>query len=794
MQSHATRRLMAGAAVVTLSLAASLAAVPALAQSVETAAPTDQVEATDVGEIVVTAQKRSQRLQDVPLAVTALSAETLSNSQVTGTSGLAALVPSLTFTQSTSDLNNNVRIRGVGTALFNTGLESAVSFVVDGVVMSRQGQGFQELIDVERVEVLRGPQGTLFGKNATAGVVNVVTQRPTDELSGAIEASAAEHGEYRLKGTVSGPLAENLGGRLTGFYTHDDGFVHDYGTGDTVYGSEVFGLRGKLDWQASENLNLLLTADYRESDSDCCQLVPYQTSNAVLAGLRSPIVASPTNRAVETDGTTFANTRQAGVSVEGNLALGDHTLTSITAYRTWTLENNVEVDGIASAVPVYVPFGNGYFNVNGGGLDISQFTQELRLTSPSGGALEYTVGLFYFDLDLDRDFRRRVGACLTNPAAFGQACPTYYFSSAEHSANTQTQNYAAFGQLEWHLTDKLSALGGLRAQREKVSYSGQRPTTAPFAGDRLLFAASSGSGEVSDNDISGKLGLQYQFSRRAQTYLTWSRGYKGAGYDVELTADFANQTAVLPETVKAWELGFKGQGLDGRLSVNTALFYADYQNLQVQSTIAPNVSIPTNAGSSISKGAEVEFQFRATDKLSFNGGVTYADATFDATRLSCALTDQAGAITLAAGQAEPVNTCFRYGSGTTQNVEDGRLPNAPKWRGNLSVRYDDRIPGTDLNGFVQLAATHQSAITFSLEQDPGLEQDAYGLVNLTLGASTADDRYTVSFFVRNLFDQNFVNGMQRESIVTNAANPGNIAYFPAKDAERYVGVSLRANF
>lgn len=448
MNSHIARNLMAGAAVMVLSAAAA----PAFAQD---GAAADGEQAAQVEDIVVTAQKRSQRLQDVPLAVTALSAETLTSSQTTGTSGLANLVPSLTYTQSTSDLNNNVRIRGVGTALFNTGLESAVSFVVDGVVMSRQGQGFQELIDVERVEVLRGPQGTLFGKNATAGVVNVVTKRPTDYLSGAAEVSAAEHGEYRFKGTVAGPLSETVRARLTGFYTSDDGFVHDYGTGDTVYGSEVFGLRGKLEWQATENLNLLLSADYRESDSTCCQLVPFQTSNAVLAGIRSPIVASPTNRSVETDGTTFANSRSSGVSLEGNLSLGDYTVTSVTAYRTWNLENNVEVDGFRSAVPIYVPFGNGYFGVNGGGLDISQFTQELRLTSPAGQPVEYTVGLFYFNLDLDRDFRRRVGGCVTNPAAFGDACPTYFFSSAAHAANTQTENMAAFGQAEWHLTDQL---------------------------------------------------------------------------------------------------------------------------------------------------------------------------------------------------------------------------------------------------------------------------------------------------------------------------------------------------
>jgi iron complex outermembrane receptor protein len=763
-------------------------ASPGWAQQAPSAEP------ASLDEVIVTAQKRSQRLQDVPLAVTALSAETLSSSQVTGTAGLSSLVPSLTYTQSTNDLNNNVRIRGVGTALFNTGLESAVSFVVDGVVMSRQGQGFQELIDVERVEVLRGPQGTLFGKNATAGVIHIVTQRPSAEPEGVLEASAAEHGEYRLRGSYSAPISDAVGVRLTGFYTDDEGYIYDHGRGENVYGAETWGLRGKLDWQATPDLNFLLTADYRTSDTDCCQPVPYLTTNTVLADLRAPVVASPTNRSVESDGNTFMTTEQQGVSLQGDLSLGDHTLTSITAYRTWNLENNVDVDGWAGTVPVYVPFGNGYFSINGGGLDIAQFTQELRLTSPSGGPLEYTVGLFYFDLDLDRDFVRRTGACLTNPAAFGQPCPTFVFRSAAHEASSQTENIALFGQAEWQVTEALSAIAGFRAQRETVSYSGERGTTPPFAGDQLLFTANVGSGEITDEDVSGKVGLQYQFSRRAQTYLTWTRGYKGAGYDVELTANFATQTPVLPETVEAWELGFKGQLFDGRMSLNTALFRADYENLQVQSTIAPNVSIPTNAGSSISQGAEVEVQIAASDNLSLSFGATWLDAHFDANRIACSLPAQAAPVTLAVGQPEPINTCFRLGAGTVQNVRGGDLPNAPEWRTNASIRYENDIPDTGLAGFGQLTFTSQTKTTFSLEQDPGLTQDGYSLVNLSMGVRTQDDRYQLTFFVRNLFDEHFVNGLQRDNMITNAANPGNILYFPAKDAERYAGLTFRANF
>jgi iron complex outermembrane receptor protein len=196
----------------------------------QTVPPTPDEEGTQ-SEIVVTATKRAERLIDVPVAVTALSGDMLANNQVRGIDTLQQLVPSLTFTQSTNDLNNNVRIRGVGTALFNVGLESSVSFVVDGVVLSRQGQGFQDLIDIERVEVLRGPQGVLFGKNATAGVINVVTKRPSKTLTIEGEAVVAEDEEYRLRGSISGPLGGSAGFRLTGFWNDVGGHIQNIATG-----------------------------------------------------------------------------------------------------------------------------------------------------------------------------------------------------------------------------------------------------------------------------------------------------------------------------------------------------------------------------------------------------------------------------------------------------------------------------------------------------------------------------------------------------------------------------------
>lgn len=791
--------------VAALALAAGIA--PAHAQSQpetppaaapqDAAAPAEDNQST-VPDIVVTAQKRTERLQDVPLAVTSLGANALASSQINGTSGVANLVPSLTFTQNTSALNNNVRIRGVGTVLFSAGIESSVSFVVDGVVMARQGQGFTDLIDVDRVEVLRGPQGMLFGKNATAGVINIVTKRPADHFEGSIEGSVAEKGEYHLRGTVSAPLSNSVRARLTGFYTNDRGWVYDYGRKADVYGNKAFGLRGKVEVDAGPNLDLLLTADYRKSDTDCCQPLAYRTTNALLNQLRAPVVASITNRAVNSSIDTFSNTREGGVSLEANYHAGDHTITSITAWRKWDFSNNVDVDGFNVAAPVRVPIGFGYFSVNGGTVNIRQFSQELRLASPSNQPLEYTLGVMYYRLDLDRAFVTRRGGCPGDTTiAYGQICPSPTFNSASHNASTATENYAAFGQLQYNITRQFSAIGGFRLQRERTSYDGVRTGAPAFAGDAALFAASSGSGSVADTSLTGKLGLQYKFSRQAQVYATWSTGYKGYGYDVEISANFANQVPVKPETVRSWEVGFKGQALNNRSTFNLALFTANYRNLQIQTTTLLSdgtaVSIPTNAGSSTTKGVELELGLRPTDHLTFNAGLTYMKARFDANGVPCPLPLQPAAITLAAGQAQPNNTCFILAGARVQNVRGGILPNSPEWKGNLSARYEDNVT-SGLVGFLQVNGNLQSDILFDLSQDPELNQDGYVTADVSAGIKTADDKYQLTFFVRNIGNAHYATGKIRENMLTNAANPNNILFFTSKDASRYIGGSFRMNF
>lgn len=761
------------------------------------------------GEIVVTAQKRTERLQDVPLAVTAVGGEALANRQINDSQSLVQAVPSLTFQQGANPSNTTFRIRGIGTGLFSQGVESAVSVVVDGVVAARQAQGFADFADIERVEVLRGPQGTLFGRNATAGVINVVTARPSRTLEGRGDVTIAEGDEYRAKGTVSGPISDTLRARVTGYYNHVGGIVKNVVSGRDVNGSEGWGVRGKLEWDATENLNFLLSADYRKNDTDCCASTAISLVNPVVAALTAPVVASRKNRQVAEDLDTFANTSQKTFSLQGDWDLGPATLTSITAYQDYFLNVNQPIDRINSNPVLYVGPGAAYaaWPVNGGQVDLKNFTQEIRLGSNGNRNLTYVVGGYYSNLDIDRPYMRRRALCTAG--TIGQPCANPIWQSSSSLSHLKGESIAAFAQVEYRIIGGLKALGGIRVQHEKVSVAGTRISPIQ-AGDALLTgnAPVSGKRSTSDTAVTGKAGLQYEFSRNVQAYGSWTRGYKGPGFDTEISANFATQNPVQPEHVDAYELGFKGQTQDRTFSLSAALFLADYSNLQVQAnrsdpTTGITQFVTTNAGSSRTKGVELEATLRPSDAFSVAASFTYAKATVAVDGLNCPLQFQARANASApiAGNF-PINTCFRSAttvngatvvSGPQQNVR-GTLPASPRFRISVTPRYDAEIPGTDIAAFVQTSVNLTSKQNFSLEQDPLLVQPAYALVDMSIGVHAVDNRYSVALFVKNLFDTNYLTSIAHNSLLATAANPFDLVGNYNKDADRYFGATFGLRF
>ncbi len=784
-----------------------MAQAAAAQETASAAAPADEF--ADTADIVVTAQKRSERLLDVPVAVSAVTGDALTARQISDTSGLTLAVPSLTFQQAANPVASSFRIRGVGTSLFGLGTESSVALVVDGVVSARQAQNFTDFADIERVEVLRGPQGTLFGKNATAGVISVVTARPTHELSGRVSATVAEMNEYRVGGTVSGPLADGLAARITGYYNDMGGNIRNVLTGDDANRTKSWGVRGKLEWEPTDRLTLLLAGDYRKSDANCCQGVLVQTGNPLrVQAFAGPIVPRPDNNEVWNNDNTYVKTNQQTYSLQADLDLGAVALTSITAYQRYHLIQNQEVDSMGFTYPVFIsPASSAQFELNYGDTRIRNFTQELRLSSVGEGALTYVVGAFYSNVSIDRYFSRRRAICTAG--VVGQACPSPLYQSLASDSHLSNESIAGFGQATVGIVGGLKAIGGIRVQHESIAVDGERlgvlvPGDLLFGGAPSVRAGTS----ASDTAVTGKAGVQYEFSRFAQAYGTYTRGYKGLGLNTEITADFAGQTPVLPEHVNAYELGFKARTADGKFSVAVAAFLADYTDLQVQANRSNPLTgvisfVQTNAGSSRTKGFEIEAAFRPTREFSMTFALTHADNSFDIDGLNCPQQFQAAAPIVAIGGTRPVNSCYRYQyynnagalltSGPVQDVRGGILPASPEWRINLSPRYE-RDLADSLVGFMQADLSLQSAQGFALEQDPLLRQGGYVLVDLSLGARQPDRGFGATVFVKNLFNENYYTGM-----VSGALVPANLTLLDVfanrpRNANRYFGATLDYRF
>ena len=778
------------------------AAAPAEAAQETPAAPA--AEATPEGEIIVTANKRSERLVEVPVAVTAVSADTLSSAQINDTASLTRAVPSLQFQQGNNPGNSGFRIRGVGTQLFSLGVESAVAVVVDGVVAPRQAQGFSDLADLERVEVLRGPQGTLFGKNATAGVINIITARPSKTFTGNVEATVAEHDEYRVKGSVSGPISDTLRARVSGFYNHIGGFIYNAAKDKMVNGNESWGARGKLEWDAASNLTFLLTGDYRENNADCCSRVPVSIVNPAMKTLLGPaVVARPENRTISNDDMSYYRTKSSVVSLQGDWDLGAATLTSITAWQYYRQNDQFEPDQIASDPVRYVgTFPYSQWNNNSSHLGYNNYSQELRLGSNGSRDFTYVVGAFYNHLDLDRSLNRRRQRCAAG--TLGQPCTVTSADSSGFNGNFKSDNYALFGQVDWRIAGGLHVIGGLRGQYEKQTVGG-RVYGPLVTGDALFpgITLNSGTRSRDDSAITGKAGLRYEFNRNLQVYGSYTRGYKAFALDIDASTNFATQTGIAPEHVNAYELGAKWIAPGGKFDINAALFRSDFTNLQIQALVSDPaagtfLTVLGNAGKSRSQGFEVEANFHPSSELSIAANFTLVDATIDVPGQSCPLQT---ASTGTYSSNFPVNQC--YVRSTTVNgvttlssaiidVVGGNLPATPRYRVGVSPRYEHDFGS--VAAFAQFSLNYQSKTGFALNQDPLLTQKGYAIVDASVGIHTSDDRYGLTVFVRNLFDQTYYTQLNHGTILANAANPYDLWANVSKDADRYFGATFSARF
>jgi iron complex outermembrane receptor protein len=743
----------AGSAAFALLLALSSTSRPA--QSADASAPTGTGQSLE--EIVVTANKRVENLQEVPLAVSVISENALRASGVQQFQDLGKVAPSLTIRPAEHPVNSNVSLRGVGTFAFGIGVESSVAVLVDEVPLAFQARAFTDLPDVERIEVLRGPQSTLYGKSASAGLVNIITRQPTDTLQAHVNAMGTNDNEYGGNFSVSGPMGSELGYVVSAGYSNWHGNVKNRFTGDNVNGRDAFNTRAKLKWEPVTDVSLTLSANYLNGNTTVGRPFIRVDPTALLRGTagQSTSVVFP-GVMFDDDNTDISNNYDSrtgyegyGGSLRGEFGVGRMNVVSITSYDKFRLNDYLDHDDTSSEATV------------GNNLQVGQFhsrliTQEVRLLSPSTDPFRYTLGAYYGDVKFDRPFYRGPVFALAN-----------WFAASE------SKQLAAFAQIDWELVSRLTLTAGGRVQKEKVSY-----TFLDIQAGNAYF-----SGDADDTATTYRFSPQYQITPDLMVFATYATGYKGQTYD--LTTGFnANRAAagpIKPETSRDKEVGARTQFFDDALTLNLTYFDTDYEDLQAQTieTLADGTTNfrLTNVGGLSTKGVELESSARIGQDLNLTASVTFLDAKYSSFPVA---------------QCYPLQTAAQgcTGSPARQNLTGVRAVQAPKQKYSIGADYSRAI-GSRLVGFVQANYQYQSSVYY-VAQDPQTYQPGYGTTNLGLGVRDDAGEWQVVAFVNNVFDEEYF-----PSLANAAGNFGSKVATQAiipRDFRRYGGVRLSANF
>ncbi len=690
-------------------------------------------------------------------------------------------------------INQSLFLRGVGTSTFSLAGEPSVSTVVDGVVFSRAGEAFSDLVDIERIEVLRGPQGTLFGKNSSAGVVNIITKRPTEEFGGLVEGSYFDRQEFRGRIVLNAPISEKVLTRFVGFYSQYDGniFNEAANVNDWVNGYKRYGLRGTVEARPSETVTLTLTADWRKADDDCCAEVPGSPpltstgaiDTAALAFIQPalpPLEGDKTRRIRQN--TVNRNEETAwGISLQGDIELGNQLVTSITAYRSY--DNNEIRDGDWVEQP--------YIGVpqlaDVGPQTGRTFSQEFRVGSIGRNTIDYTVGAYYSHAVTERTFTRDVIQCsaLTPPApttltpcTSPLAAPPTFPTGTAFFGSTFV-NFAFFGQATWNLAERFRLIGGARytidqldvfhSRQTKLAGPGIQPS-GPIVNGRLATLEAPWRGKATEENFSGKLGAQFDIVEQSTLYGTYSRGYKGPAFNVFYNLQVNGTNIIEAETADAFEVGLKNSLFDGQLVLNVAGFYAKYKNFQANNPDEVSgvvVTRFTNAGDVSTRGFEADMLWRPARNLNITGALAYTDAKVDQFKLPPG--------------GNPANV---IPAGTP-------LAFAPKWRTSLTADYRIETAGS-IDILLGAQGSYQSSQLSLFDANPIVRNagiiKAYGLVDANIGIADRDNRYQLTFQVKNLFDTSF------PAQISNGGPRGSYLYRIPREADRVFGATLRINY
>ena len=767
--AHARRFAMtASALALGMATSAIAHAAEAEAEAAATAAPaTDAAEnAGYIGEITVTARYKKESAQDVPIAITAISASQFEAQGATTVKQVMQQLPSLNI-QGFSGRNQTITIRGIGTNAggTNDGLEQGVGLYVDGVYRPRTGSVITDLLEVQSIQLLRGPQGTLFGKNTVAGALDIQTREPTFKPEARGELTYGNYNQIRGTASLDAAINDDLAFRVSYLYSRRDGLIHN-NTHDEDWDNQInHSARVDVLYQPTQNFKLRVIGDYSIQKGDMgfysvAGVLPTTLANGTqVRGFYrraqdvgyTPSRVDPFARTTDIDSSQYDKMPSWGVQARADLDTGANTLTSITAYRNWKWIPNYDGDQIGANVVTNSVVATAQ----------QQFSQEFRLASKGERTIDYTAGLYFFwqkadDIQLTEYGRDAAGWLNTRntPTAAVSTWTPNALDGLQAIAHVvpQTYSYAAYGQATWNISPAFRLTGGLRYTYEHKtglydSYSGgeivpianlDSSIRAAVAATRASLApTASYTASHNTGNLSWNLVAAYDLNPDLHAYAIYSRGYKSPGINLVAPSNGVD-IFVKPEKVNNYELGLKSRFLGGQAEVNLALFWTDVSNYQanyVNTNVTPVVSYITNVGDLRSRGVELDARAKVAEGLTIGAAGTYTDAIYR---------------TYTDAPAQYLNSYL-----TAIDLSGRRASGTSKWAFTGNVEYVQPLGNAEV--YLGGDGSYRSNFYSAVNLDPFSKVPGYAVFGVHAGVRDASGTWDLSFWVRNLFDKNYYN-------------------------------------
>lgn len=716
-------------------------------------------------EVIVTATKRAAGMQDVPIALSVMGSEKIADQGIGSLEDMAIFMPNVHIAE--GGAGDQLFIRGVGSGI-NYGFEQSVGTFIDGVYFGRGQASRSSFLDVARVEILKGPQSTLFGKNTVAGAINITTMRPGEEFEGSVEATyEPEFDGWSTTLILSGPVTDNFGARFVVKRDETDGYMENTFTGDDERQAKNTVGRIVLDWRPTDDLDVTFKYETGTSDTTGRQdLVSIATDFAVSRYQ----VADPNfkadfgyDKSARNIGgirpeSQFHDSEWDIIGLTAELAMGEFTIKSITAYVDYEFENYLDSD--------YGPLA---FLARGRQEQHKQFSQEFLLSSPTGGTFEYLAGLYYQKEDLEHD---KFTDAILSAAGIGTGnLDANGITTFQQDAET----LSAFAQLTWNFSDSLRAIGGIRYSEDEKEFSKNAFIADPFTNtpntalggiyDQVLqFSTdhnfdSNGAtrcegvayvctfypdfdNERKEDHVTGDVTLQWDATDAMMTYVKVGNGYKAGGFDEANGRGLIDAQEYEDETVISYEIGAKMDLWDGRARLNIALFRSEFEDVQVSAFDGNAGFVVGNAAETEVEGFEADGSVALTEELTISAGIAYLDATYKSFPDAACNEPQVVEFIAAGGTR----------GGCTQDLSGEPLQFAPEWSGNIAIDYEkDITAGLYLRMGLDMMYSDEYEVANDL--DPAVAQDSFTKFNARIGLSSASGTWSIALLGKNLTDE-----------------------------------------